>query len=130
MGERPSRSPIRLRQPWGFRVDSDLITALEVVVGVPAVLILYIWATERLITPMGGRWQARVRPWLWIAPALVLLAFFLVYPTIRTIIRSFQSRSELRPTFVGFDNYKWFFTNDDGVIALTNNVLWILFFTG
>jgi alpha-glucoside transport system permease protein len=111
-------------------VDSDLLTAIEVVVGVPAVLILYIWLTERIITPLGGLWQQRVRPWLWILPALALLGFFLVYPTVRTVIRSFQSRSELRPRFVGFDNYIWFFTNDDGLIALTNNVLWVVFFTG
>ena len=111
-------------------MDSSLVTAIEVVVGVPAVLIAYIWLTERLITPLGGRWQGRVRPWLWIAPAIALLGFFLVYPTIRTIIRSFQSKSELNPKFVGLDNYKWFFTNDDGLIALTNNVLWVVFFTG
>jgi alpha-glucoside transport system permease protein len=111
-------------------VDSDLLTAIEVVVGVPAVLILYIWLTERIITPLGGLWQRRVRPWLWILPALALLGFFLVYPTVQTIIRSFQSRSELRPRFVGFENYTWFFTNDDGIIALTNNVLWVVFFTG
>jgi alpha-glucoside transport system permease protein len=111
-------------------VDSDLLTALEVVVGVPAVLILYIWLTERLITPLGDRWQRRVRPWLWIVPALVLLGFFLVYPTVQTVIRSFQSRSELRPRFVGFENYAWFFTNNDGIGALVNNVLWLVFFTG
>jgi alpha-glucoside transport system permease protein len=111
-------------------VDSSLVTAVQVVIGVPVVLILYIWLTERLITPLGGRWQGRVRPWLWIAPALALLGFFLVYPTIRTIIRSFYSRSELRPRFIGFDNYIWFFTNNDGVDALVNNVVWLVFFTG
>jgi alpha-glucoside transport system permease protein len=111
-------------------VDSRLITAFEVVVGVPAVLIIYIWLTERLLTPAGQRWQGRIRPWLWIAPALAFLGFFLVYPTIRTIIRSLQSKSELRPRWVGLDNYKWFFTNDDALGALFNNVVWVLFFTG
>jgi alpha-glucoside transport system permease protein len=111
-------------------VDSSLVTAIQVVIGVPAVLILYIWLTERAITGLGGQWQRRVRPWLWITPALALLGFFLVYPTVRTIIRSFYSRSELRPRFIGFDNYRWFFTNNDGIGALINNVLWLVFFTG
>jgi alpha-glucoside transport system permease protein len=111
-------------------VDSDLLTALEVVIGVPAALILYIWLTERIVTPLGDRWQKRVRPWLWIVPAVVLLGFFLVYPTVQTVIRSFQGRSELRRQFVGFDNYVWFFTNNDGIGALVNNVLWLVFFTG
>jgi alpha-glucoside transport system permease protein len=111
-------------------VDSSLVTAFEVVIGVPAVLIIYIWLTERLLTRAGQRWQGRIRPWLWIAPALGFLGFFLVYPTIRTVIRSFQGKSELKPKFVGLQNYIWFFTNEDARGTLLNNVLWLLFFTG
>jgi alpha-glucoside transport system permease protein len=107
-----------------------LVTAFQVIIGVPAILILYIWATERLLTPAGQRWQRRVRPWLRIAPALAFLGLFLVYPTIRTIIRSLQSRSELNPQFVGLENYRWFFTNSDALGSLFNNVLWLVFFTG
>src|SRR5262249_15381750 len=58
------------------------------------------------------------------------LGFFLVYPTIRTIIRSFQGRNERRPTFVGFDNYQWFFTNKGALGALGNNLLWLVLLTG
>jgi alpha-glucoside transport system permease protein len=106
-----------------------LITAIQVVIGVPAVLILYIWGTERLVTLAPGPWQRRIRPWLWLGPALGLLGFFLIYPTIRTIIRSLYSRSELRPRFVGIDNYTWFFTNNDALTALTNNILWLVLLT-
>jgi alpha-glucoside transport system permease protein len=111
-------------------VNSSLFTALQVVIGVPAVLILYIWLTERIIGPIGDRWQRRVRPWLWIVPALGFLGFFLVYPTIRTIIRSLYSRNERNQHFVGLDNYRWFFTNNDALGTLLNNVLWLVFFTG
>ncbi|HEX6499185.1 MAG TPA: sugar ABC transporter permease [Micromonosporaceae bacterium] len=111
-------------------MESQLVTAVEVVLGVPAVLIAYIWLTERLLTPASERWRRRARPWLWIAPALAFLGFFLIYPTIRTVIRSLQGKSELTPKFVGLDNYKWFFTNDDALGSLLNNVLWLLFFTG
>lgn len=110
-------------------MDDRLITAIEVVVGVPAVLIAYIWGSERLIDLVPERWRKRARPWLWIAPALLFLGFFLVYPTIRTIIRSLYSKSELRPRFVGLDNYIWFFTNNDALGALLNNVLWLVFLT-
>jgi alpha-glucoside transport system permease protein len=110
-------------------VDSRLITAIEVVVGVPAILIAYIWGTERLVTIAPQRWRPRIRPWLWLAPALGFLGLFLVYPTIRTIIRSTQSKSELKPKFVGLDNYRWFFTNSDALGSLLNNVLWLVFLT-
>ena len=107
-------------------MDSQLFTALQVVVGVPAALVGYIWLTERLVTLAPPKWQPRLRPWFWLGPAVALLGFFLVYPTIRTIIRSFQSKSPLRPEWVGLDNYTWFFTNDGALGALFNNVLWLL----
>jgi len=107
-------------------MDSQLTTALEVVVGVPVILVAYIWGSERLVTLFPEKARRRVRPWLWIAPALAFLGFFLIYPTVQTIIRSFQSKSPLKPTWVGFANYKWFFTDSDALGALTNNVLWLL----
>jgi alpha-glucoside transport system permease protein len=107
-------------------VDSRLLTAIEVVVGVPAVLVAYIWGTERLVTLAPDRWRRRIRPWFWLAPALAFLGFFLVYPTIRTIIRSLQSRNELHPRFVGLDNFRWFFTNADTLGTLLNNALWLV----
>jgi alpha-glucoside transport system permease protein len=110
-------------------VDSRLITAVMVVVGVPAVLIAYIWGTERLITLAPESWRRRLRPWLWIGPALAFLGFFLLYPTVRTIIRSLYSKSVLNPRFVGLDNYKWAFTNADARGSLINNILWIVFLT-
>jgi alpha-glucoside transport system permease protein len=111
-------------------MNSQLITAIEVVVGVPAALIGYIWLTERVVTMVPPKWQGRVRPWFWLGPALALLGFFLIYPTIRTIIRSFQSRSPLRPEWVGLENYQWFFTNKGALAALLNNVVWLVLLTG
>ena len=110
-------------------MDSRLITAIEVVVGVPAVLVAYIWGAERLVTLLPERWQPRTRPWLWLAPAFGFLGLFLLYPTIRTFIRSLLGKSERNPKFVGLDNYTWFFTNGDGLSALLNNVLWLVCLT-
>ena len=109
-------------------MDSRLVTAIEVVVGVPAVLVVYIVLTERLVTLASDRWAKRIRPWLWIAPAVAFLGLFLIYPTIQTIIRSLQGRG-LTPKFVGLTNYKWFFTNGTALGALANNVLWLVFLT-
>ena len=110
-------------------MDSRLFTAFQVVIGVPAVLILYIWGTERLVSLLPGQWQRRVRPWFWLGPALAFLGLFLIYPTIRTIIRSLYSRNERNPRFVWLDNYQWFFTNADARGALINNVLWVVLLT-
>ena len=111
-------------------MDTRLVDAIEVVVGVPAVLIGYIWLSERLVAVLKDRRRRLVRPWLWLAPTLGFLGFFLIYPTILTIIRSLQSKDPLHPKFVGLANYRWFFTNGDALGTLLNNVLWLVFFTG
>src|SRR5918994_1725653 len=61
---------------------------------------------------------------LFLGPALILLAVWIVYPTIRTIIRSFFDRSG--DEFVGFDNYETLFSDDTLLTAIRNNVLWLL----
>jgi alpha-glucoside transport system permease protein len=113
-------------------MDSRLVTAIIVVVGVPAVLVGYIWATEQVLKLFSERLKPRIRPWLWLAPALAFLGVFLVYPTIGTVIRSLYSKGNIRgenTSFVGLDNYAWFFSDDRSLSALKNNVLWLVLLT-
>jgi uncharacterized membrane protein (DUF485 family) len=74
-------------------MDPRLGTAIVVVVGVPAVLIGYIWLTEQLLRAFGQRIRPKLRPWRWLAPALAFLGVFLVYPTLGTIVRSFENKA-------------------------------------
>jgi alpha-glucoside transport system permease protein len=108
-------------------MDPRLLTAVAVVVGVPAVLVGYIYGTELVLRFAPERSRSRIRPWLWLLPALAFLGFFLVYPTIGTIIESFQDK--FGKSFVGFANYIWFFTTSDALITLRNNALWVVFLT-
>jgi alpha-glucoside transport system permease protein len=61
---------------------------------------------------------------IFLAPTLVLLGVWVVYPTIRTILRSFYGRDG--SDFVGLDNYQTLFTDDTIVTAIKNNFLWLL----
>jgi len=82
-----------------------------------------------------ARWFGSVRwnSWAFVAPALLLIGFFLVYPTIMTIIRSFFGRGTalFGPTveFVGLTNWKYVFTNEIMLTSLRNNALWAILFT-
>ena len=105
-------------------MDSRLLTMLVVIVGVPAVLFGYIILTEVVLRVFPERIKPRVRPWLWLFPALTFLFVFLIYPTIGTFVRSFQNRAGT--SFVGLDNYVWFFTNDSTLSSLKNNVVWLI----
>jgi alpha-glucoside transport system permease protein len=61
---------------------------------------------------------------VFLGPALVLLGVWIVYPTIRTIIRSFYDRDG--DEFIGLDNYETLFSDDTLVTAIKNNFLWLL----
>ena len=66
---------------------------------------------------------------IFIGPAVILLAVFMVFPAIRTIILSFEN---------GLGNYIQLLTADPRFIrfsfppsgALFNNILWLIFYTG
>jgi alpha-glucoside transport system permease protein len=108
-------------------MDTRLVVAILIVVGLPALLIGYILLIEAVLRLLPGRWQNRLRPWLWIAPALSFLGFFLVYPTINTVLLSLQDK--FSKTFVGLANYQYFFSNPDTLVSLRNNVIWIVLLT-
>jgi alpha-glucoside transport system permease protein len=105
----------------------NLINAAIVVIGVPGVLIGYIWGTEQVLRILPERRKPQVRPWLWLAPALAFLAVFLIWPMFGTILRSFQNHPGTE--FVGLDNFFWFFGSNDALSALKNNLLWLVFLT-
>lgn len=105
-----------------------LLMALVVVVGVPAIQVGYAIVIEYGLRLLPERAQWKLRPWLWLTPALAFLGIFLIYPALHTLYLSFlDARSSV---FVGLANYVFAFTNHDMVIAFRNNVLWLIFFTG
>jgi alpha-glucoside transport system permease protein len=56
-------------------------------------------------------------------PALLLLAIGLVIPALRTTALSFMDgRSQ---NFVGLDNYRWMFSQDEIIQVLTNTLIWV-----
>jgi len=58
------------------------------------------------------------------APAVLLLAIGLIYPTVATIYQSFFDKTTT--TFVGLDNYFWVFTNPEGFWSVVNTLIWVL----
>jgi alpha-glucoside transport system permease protein len=105
-------------------VDPRLFNAVVVVIGVPATLVGFILGVEWLLRFLPSRAQPRLRPWLWLTPALAFLGVFLVYPSIQTLIRSFYDK--LGKTFIGLDNYTWFFGNNDASSSLINSIIWVI----
>lgn len=109
------------------RIGSQVAMVIIALAGVPAVLVAYIVLVEHTVRHFSENGQRRVRPWLWLAPALLFLYTFLVYPTYGTIRRSLYDQSG--DVWIGLDNYEWFFNSPDTLLALRNNILWLIFFT-
>jgi alpha-glucoside transport system permease protein len=68
-------------------------------------------------------WRAHAVTAAFLAPAALLLGVWIVYPTIKTIYRSFFDRAG--DGFVWFDNYEQVFRNDVLFTAVKNNAIWV-----
>jgi len=62
--------------------------------------------------------------WLFLLPAAVLLGAIVVYPLFATAVRSTYDRSG--NNFVGLDNYKTLLGTADLLVAVRNNILWVI----
>jgi alpha-glucoside transport system permease protein len=68
--------------------------------------------------------KSSVRPWLFLAPALLLLGTYLFYPLFETFRLSFYDATG--EVFVGLTNYQWVFADQNFLITIRNNFLWLL----
>ncbi|MDD3655733.1 MAG: sugar ABC transporter permease [Atribacterota bacterium] len=65
-------------------------------------------------------------PWFYVIPALATLMFFLIYPSMHTLVISFFGPQSEK--FVGLANYIYCFTNETMLSAFRNNLLWVALF--
>lgn len=110
---------------WLRQADANrgLIVTVAVLVGVVGIFTLY-WGMDFMVNHLPARFRESIRPWVFVGPALVILAIFLAYPAINTIYLSFlDARSE---GFVGLQNYGFVFTDDGMLRSIRNTFAWIL----
>jgi alpha-glucoside transport system permease protein len=108
-------------------VEQQILTAVIAVVGVPLVLLGYIILGERVIERLPDSVQEWIRPYFWALPAIGFATIFMVYPLLRTVVISFRNNADT--TWVGLNNYVYFFTFPDTLTSLRNSLLWLVFYT-
>jgi alpha-glucoside transport system permease protein len=96
---------------------------LAIVGGIGGAMILY-WILNKLAESLKGRWEDRVKPWMFAGPAILAISVYLIYPAITTIQYSFANEDST--AYVGFKNYANLLTDPSFLAVLFNNVLWIL----
>lgn len=114
-----------------------LINALVAIVFGVGVMALYFygsnWLLDRLLPDRGlvdgvfvsrEKQRERIRPWLFVGPALVILGIYLVYPAVQTLFLSFfDSDGDI---FVGLKNYERAFGDSRFLESIRNNILWLI----
>ena len=109
---------------------ADVPTLAGVIIGVPVVLAAYIVGGEYLVRLLPDKSRPSVRPWIWVGPALIFVAVFLVYPVVGTAYRSLFDRDGTG--FIGLSNYATQLTgfpSGGAWIAIRDNLYWLIFFT-
>ena len=100
-----------------------VIVSVAIVWGIGGVAMLYVvanWLTEQL----PGVWARRILPFVFVGPAMAILAFYLLVPAVITGWESLLNADGSQ--FIGLDNYTYAFSNSDFIVAIRNNVLWLV----
>ncbi|MEE9177798.1 MAG: sugar ABC transporter permease [Acidimicrobiia bacterium] len=103
--------------------NRGVVVAAALVVGVLGVFGLY-YGMDWLINRLPESYRHKVRPFAFVGPAIVVLAVFLVYPTVNTVFLSFLDAGG--EEFVGLDNYFNLLTQSDALLALRNSFAWVI----
>lgn len=89
--------------------------------------ILYLVANG-LVNHLSSTWRSRLQPFIFVGPALAVLSWYLLLPTLRTLYLSFFNANSAK--FNGIENYIFAFTDRVMLTAFRNNLLWLIIGTG
>lgn len=110
-----------------------LVTIIAGVAGCVGYFLASNWALDRIFPSKGrgGKNATRnlrianlVRPWLFLAPALVALTLYLIYPVFESAWLSVHGKDGQQ--FVGLSNYRWMIHDGEFRQSIFNNFLWLL----
>ena len=103
---------------------TKIITAiLTVLAGIGVAFILY-WLLNKISELLPGKWEERVKPYLYILPAAAVIGLYLVYPAYQTAVFSFANQDST--AWVGLKNYRDLLNSSDFHSTLFNTLLWII----
>ncbi len=100
-----------------------LTALITVLAGVGLALVVY-WLLNKLAELMPGRWEDRIKPFLYILPAYAAITIYLLYPAVQTFINSFKDQASVN--WVGLDNYTRLLQSNGFQQTLFNTLLWII----
>jgi alpha-glucoside transport system permease protein len=102
-----------------------VLGVVALLAGVGGIWLLYA-GLSALIGLFRPKVQERLIPWVFVVPAMLLLIGFLVYPTVVTIMSSFQDNTTGAFTLKNWQSL----AAPDTITAIRNNIIWLIVGTG
>ncbi|MCI0543206.1 MAG: sugar ABC transporter permease [Actinobacteria bacterium] len=112
-------TPLGIANPTLSKLGQAVVAIFLGVVGIWGLF----YAGNTIVEALPGRATRALRPYLFVLPAIAVVGLYLVYPTIGTVAESFTNVPEGEGFF---HNYINAFTNSDVLLALRNNLIWLL----
>jgi alpha-glucoside transport system permease protein len=114
-----------------------LIALVAIIWGVGGIALLF-WVFNGIVERLPDLWTQRLRPFVFVGPALAILFWYLAIPVVRTFWLSLFGRDGpprganmlqalQSDAFVGLGNYVSLFSQRLLQEAIRNNVMWIVF---
>jgi alpha-glucoside transport system permease protein len=126
----PAFTFVVLWQGYMFLQRANAPQIVQVIVaivwGVGGVALLYL-VTNWLVMKLPKRLSRVLQPFVFVGPAVAIMAWFLAIPVLRSLVASF--RNNLGTEWVGLENYKYAFTDPRMLETFRNNLLWLVFGT-
>ncbi len=123
----PAATFFILWQGYLYLSNAEAPQILQVIVailwGVGGVALLY-WVSNWMVERLPKAWSKRLQPFVFVGPAIAIMAWFLAVPVVRSLIASF--RNALGTEWVGLDNYIFAFTDPRMLETFRNNLLWLI----
>ncbi len=115
---------IFLRDSAAPKIVIAIVAIIWGVGGVAALYAIANWIVEQL--PI--KWKTVLLPFVFVGPALAILGWYLVLPTVRSFYISLLDKNSEH--FVGLQNYVYALTEPAMLESFRNNILWMIFGTG
>ena len=106
------------------KADAWATFAVSLLWGIGGVWLLFVLVSS-IVELMPMKMRTGVMPWVFVAPALALVFYYLLIPTFRTFDLSLRNANS--SAYVGLDNYIYAFTSPAMLESFSNNLVWIVF---
>ena len=105
-------------------ISRNLLVVVALIIGSSFIFLLFLGMDKIIkLAPKDNRDALEAR--MFVGPSLFMISVFLFYPAVRTIYISFKDRYS--KDFIGFENYKWAFSDPEMIVTIRNQIIWLFF---